>query len=102
MLGCEGVEHGEHWSGADAGADQQDRRRRPVEDEGAAGCSDFELIADPKAGVQVAAGYALAFTLDGDPVVAGPWRPGHRVIAEHRRLVVVGFDAQCEVLTGLG
>ena len=73
-----------------------------VEDEGAARCGDLELIADAEAGVKVAAGGAVRFVLDGDPVVAGVGRSGHGVVAEDRRGVVVGSDAQREVLTWLG
>ena len=44
------VEHGEDRGGADAGADQQYGRMGPVEDEGAAGRCDLELVADARAG----------------------------------------------------
>ena len=75
---------------------------RVVEDEGAAGCGDLELIADAEAGVKVAAGGAVLFALDGDAVVAGAGRSGQGVVAEHRRRVAAGLDTQREVLTGLG
>ena len=46
MLSRQLVEHGEDRGGADAGADQQHRRLRAVEDEGAARGGDVELVAD--------------------------------------------------------
>ena len=73
---------------------------RPVEDEGAARRRDVELVADGEPGVQIAAGGAVVFALDGDPVVAGTGRSRERVVAEQRPLVVVGLDAQREVLAG--
>ena len=81
------VEHGEDRGGADAGADQQDRRVGPVEDEGAARRGDVELVADGEPGVQIAAGGAVVLALDGDPVVAGVGRSGEGVVAEHRPLL---------------
>ena len=81
------VEHGQHRSGADAGADQQNGRLRLVEDEGAARCSDLELVADGKPVVQVAAGGAVGLVLDGDAVVVGAGWAGEGVVAEHRAFV---------------
>ena len=60
---------------------------RPVEDERAARRRDVELVADGEPGVQVAAGGAVGFALDGDPVVAGVGRPGEGVVAEQRPLL---------------
>jgi len=47
---------------------------RAVEDEGAARRGDVELVADGEPGMEIAAGDAVAFTLDGDAVVAGAGR----------------------------
>jgi hypothetical protein len=47
MLVGQRLKHGEDGSGADAGADQKDRRRRRTEDKSAAGGGDLELVADP-------------------------------------------------------
>ena len=70
----------------------------PVEDEGATGCCDVELVADGEPGVQIAAGYALAFALNGNSVVAGVRRSGEGVVAEHRPALLVGLDSQREPL----
>jgi hypothetical protein len=56
MLLGKRVKHGEDWRGTDPGTDQQDGCIRPVEDEGAAGCRDVELVADGEPAVQIAAG----------------------------------------------
>src|SRR6188472_2870068 len=71
MLLLQRVKHGENWGCTDPRADQQHGRMRPVEDEGATRCRDVELVAESKPGVQIAAGGAVMFALDGDPVVAG-------------------------------
>jgi len=102
ILVREHLKHGEDWRGTDAGADQEHRRLGVVEDEAAARRCDLELIADPEAGVQIAAGGAVLFSLHRDPVVVGVGRPRHGVVAEQRRGVVVRADAQREVLTWLG
>ena len=73
---------------------------RSVEDEGAAGCCDVELVADAEPGVQIAAGGAVVFALDGDPVVAGIGRAREGVVPEHRPLLLVGLDPKREVLAG--
>ena len=85
MLLRQGVEHGHDRRGADAGADQQHGRMGPVEDEGAARRCDIELIADGEPGVEIAAGAAVGFPLDGDAVMAGAGRSRQRVVAEHDR-----------------
>ena len=100
MLLRQCVKHGEDRRRADAGADQQHGRMRPVEDERATGCCDVELVADGEPGVEIAAGGAVVFPLDGDAVVAGAGRSRQRVVAEHRSLTVPGLDSQREVLAG--
>ena len=102
MLFSQRLKHGEDRRGTDAGAEQEHRRVGVVEDEGAARGGDLELVADVEAGVKVAAGGAVRFALDGDAVVAGAGRTGQGVVAEHRRRVAAGSDAQREVLTWLG
>ena len=102
MLLRQRVKHGEDWRGADPGADQQHGCIRPVEDEGAARGCDVELVADGEPGVQVAAGGAVGFALDGDPVVAGVGRSAEGVVAEHRPPLRVGLDPHREVLTRAG
>ena len=99
MLVRQRVKHGEQWSRADAGADQEHWPARRVEDEGTARRGDLDLVADFQAGVQIAARRPAGFALDADPVVAGAGRPGERVIAEDRPVIVVGLDTQREVLT---
>ena len=74
----------------------------PVEDEAATRRRDVELVADGEPGVQIAAGGAVVFALDGDPVVAGVGRSGEGVVAQHRPLLLVGPDAQREVLAWAG
>ena len=61
---------------------------RPVEDEGAPGCRDVELVADGEPGVEIAAGGALVLALDGDAVGAGAGRARQGVVAEHRSPLV--------------
>ena len=96
------MQHGEDWRSADPGADQQHGCIRPVKDEGAARGCDVELVADGEPGVQVAAGGAVGFALDGDPVVAGVGRSAEGVVAEHRPPLRVGLDPHREVLTRPG
>ena len=71
-----------------------------VEDEGAARRRDIELVADAEAGVQIAAGCAVAFALDGEPVVARIRWTRERVVAQQRPLGAVGLDADGQVLPG--
>jgi hypothetical protein len=73
---------------------------RSVEDEGAAGCCDVELVTDAEAGVQIAAGCAIVFALDGDPVVIGAGRPGKGVVPEHGSLLVLEVETQRQILAG--
>src|SRR3954470_24628846 len=75
---------------------------RPVQDEGAAWCCDVELVADGEPRVQIAAGGAVVFALDGDPVEAAVGRSGEGVVAQQRPLGLVGLDSQSEVLTWAG
>jgi hypothetical protein len=63
------LQHGENGSGTNSGADQQHGRVRLIEDERAAWCRNVELVADSETCVQVSAGGAIVFTLDGDSVV---------------------------------
>ena len=102
MLLRQRLKHGENWGGTDPGADQQHGCIGPVEDEGATRRCDVELVADGEPGVQIAAGGAVVFALDGDPVVAGVGRSGEGVVAEHRPLLLVGLDPQREVLAWAG
>ena len=96
------LKHGENGGGADPGADQQHGRVCLIEDEGASWCCDVELVADRETGVQIAAGDAIGFVLDGNPVVARPGWARERVVAQHRPLLLVGLDAHGEVLTRAG
>ena len=98
MLLRQRVKHRENWGGSDPGTYQQHGCIRLVEDEGAAGCCDVELVADGEPGVQIAADDALAFALDGDAVVAGVGRSREGVVAEHRPALLVGLDSQRELL----
>jgi hypothetical protein len=82
MLLGERVEHREHRGSPDAGADQQHRRVGRVEDKGAARCSDVKLVAGRNPGEQVAAGDAVGFALDGNPVVLGIGRSRKGVVAQ--------------------
>src|SRR5215831_2815183 len=82
LLLREYVEHREHGRCADAGADQQHRCLRAVEDERATWCRDVEPVADGEPAVEMAAGGAAVLALDGDPVVAGVRRSRERVIPE--------------------
>ena len=59
-----------------------------------------KLVADGEPGVQIAAGGAVVFALDGDPVVAGIGWSREGVVAQHGPLPVVGLDPQREVLAG--
>src|SRR5436190_13405181 len=102
MLLRQCLKHGENRGGADPGTDQQHGSTRPVQDEGAAWCCDVELVADGQPGVEIAAGGAVVFALDRNPVVAGVRRSGERVVAEQRPLLLVGLDSQREVLPRSG
>ena len=80
------LQHGENGGGTDPGADQQYGCLRLIEDERAAWCGNVEMVADGETSVQIAADCAIAFALDGDPVVARPGWPGKRVVAQQRPL----------------
>src|SRR5579884_4160350 len=73
-----------------------------IEDERPTRGGNVELVADGKPRMQEAAGRALRFTLDGDPVVARVGRSGERVVAEHRSLLLVGLEAHREELPRAG
>ena len=92
---CQRVEHGEHGSHADAGADQQYGGLRLVEDERATRRCDVEQVADGESAVEVAAGGAVALALDRDPVVAGVGQPGEGLCGAPIRAPLEG-DSQGE------
>ncbi len=73
-----------------------------MEDEGAARRRYVEPLSDGEPCVEVAAGDAVAFALDRDPVVAGIGRAAERVVPQHRSLRVAGLDPQRQVLPGSG
>src|SRR3954463_506368 len=92
------LEHRENRGSTDAGADEQHGCICPIEDEGATGRCDLDCVADREPAVEISAGGAVVFALDGDPVVAGAGRSGERVVPEHRGLPFVGRDSEREVL----
>ena len=70
------MEHCQDRGCPDAGTDEQHRRLRPIEDEGATRCRDLELVADREPRVQVTADDATGLALDRDPVIAPVRRSG--------------------------
>jgi hypothetical protein len=95
------VQHGEDGRDADAGGDEQDRAGALVEDEVAPGRNDVKDRSRSQVVVQVAAGHAVGFLLDADPVGAVVRRRGQRVAANRGWLPGTG-DPQREVLAGPG
>src|SRR4051794_13053051 len=73
---------------------------RPVEDEGPSRRRDLELATDRNLGVQVAAGDAVVFALDGDSVVVATRSCRERIVAEYRPLPCAGMKSKREVLAG--
>src|SRR5262249_16232178 len=94
------VKHGEQWRRADARTDEKHGAALRLADEGSRRRGNIDAVVDLEPGVQIAAGRAAAFALDADPVVADPRRPGQRIVAQQRPVLVVGLDAQREVLAG--
>ncbi len=98
----QGMQHGQHRSRADTGADQQDRRIPRLEDEGAAWRGDIQHVTRVHARAHEAAPGTVRLPFDADPVGIGARIPGQRVAAQQRRRCLADVQAQGEELARQG
>ena len=84
---CQGMEHGQDRSRADAGAEQHHRSFARLQGEASSWRADFQDISTLDLRMEKAASLAVHFLFDAHPVGARVRRARHRIVAQEDRHV---------------